>query len=471
MLFNSQVYLAFLPAVFVVTWLLRPRWRPAFLLLASYGFYAYWNPPFIVLIGAMTAANYLLGLVQGRRVPRSRALLIAALGLDLAILSVFKYLGLLDESVRRLAHLFGLDPGSSIIHLILPLGLSFFTFEFIHYQVDLFRGHQPVRDPVRFALFPSFFPTQIAGPIKRYQDFDAQVRAQPRFDPRLALEGVELIALGLFKKVALADTLLPIVGLIFDKPYAWGWGDRWIGLLAFAFQIYLDFSGYTDIGRGSAQLLGYRIPINFRRPYLATSARDFWRRWHISLSSWLRDYLYIPLGGSRGSPWRTRLNLMITMGLGGLWHGAAWHFLVWGLGHGTALAVNRAWQTKVSRPKRVPPWVGILAGWALTQAGVLFLWGLFRAPTVGDSMHLFSRLFDFHSSNYLPVDVSRTVLLIAGGIMVAQLARQRWDPRALLERQSWSVLVRPAYVLVLGAFATYFGIVNGLPHRFIYFQF
>ncbi len=471
MLFNSQVYLAFLPVVVATTWLLPARWRPGFLLIASYGFYAYWNPPFIVLIGGMTAANYFLGLAQGARGPRSRRLLIAALAVNLAILATFKYLGLLDESVRRFAHVFGLDPGSSIIHLILPLGLSFFTFEFIHYQVDVFRGHQPIRDPVRFALFPAFFPTQIAGPIKRYEDFDAQVQAHPKFDPRLALEGVELIALGLFKKVALADSLLPIVGLIFDKPYAWGWGDRWIGLLAFAFQIYLDFSGYTDIGRGSAQLLGYRIPINFRRPYLATSVRDFWRRWHISLSSWLRDYLYIPLGGSRGSPWRTRLNLMITMGLGGLWHGAAWHFLVWGLGHGSALAVNREWQTWVSRPRGVTRWVGILLGWALTQLSVLFLWGLFRAPTVGDATHIFTRLFDFHSANYLLPDVSRTVLLIAGGVMVVQLARERWDPRALLERQSWSAVARPAYVLVLSAFATYFGIVNGLPHRFIYFQF
>jgi alginate O-acetyltransferase complex protein AlgI len=470
-LFNSQIFLTFLPVVFVLTWAIRPSWRPAFLLLASYCFYAYWNPPFILLIGGMTLGNYWFGLVQGERRQRSRRLLALALGFDLVILGAFKYLGLLDESVRRFALLFGLHPGLPILNLILPLGLSFFTFEFIHYQVDIFRGDAPIRDPVRFALFPAFFPTQIAGPIKRYQDFDAQVGAHPRFDARLALEGVELIALGLFKKVALADTLLPIVGLVFDGPYQGGWRDRWIGLIAFALQIYLDFSGYTDIGRGSAQLLGYRVPVNFRAPYLATSARDFWRRWHISLSSWLRDYLYIPLGGSHGTPWRTRLNLLITMALGGLWHGAAWHFVIWGVGHGGALVANREWQTRVSDRlgRRIPG--GLLVGWLLTQSTVLLLWGLFRSPTIDSAWRLFTRLFSFGTANYLPGASARTVLLIGGGVLAGQWIRHHVDFRTLVERSRWAIAARPAYVTALALVAAYFGIANGLPHRFIYFQF
>ena len=472
MLFNSEQYLFFLPLVVAVTWALRPAWRPAFLLIASYYFYATWNPPFLALIVGLTAANYLLGTAQGRRTPRSSMLLILALVVNLGTLAVFKYAGFFEANVLRTAQVLGLDPTWPLVQLVLPLGLSFFAFEFIHYQVDLYRGTKPIPSVIRFALFPAFFPTQIAGPIKRYEDFDSQVVARPRFDAKMFLEGIELIALGLFKKVALADTLLPIAGAAFADPSHLRWIDAWAGLIAFSFQIYLDFSGYTDIGRGSAQLLGYRIPINFRAPYLATSFQDFWRRWHISLSSWLRDYLYISLGGNRKGERRTYLNLIITMALGGLWHGAAWQFVIWGLGHGTALAADRFARPYLVGRRLLQGLPGTIAGWALTQLVVLLLWAMFRASDAGAALTLIGHLIARSGVVRLSTSQHLEVLLIAGGVLGAQLLLKRWNPRLLAERSMWGVAVRPAYVFSLGVAALVIPVVLATgSHRFIYFQF
>ncbi|MDQ6876428.1 MAG: MBOAT family protein, partial [Candidatus Dormibacteraeota bacterium] len=379
MLFNSEPYLFFLPIVVLVNWVLPRRFRPFWLLLASYYFYSFWSAPFLLLVVGLTVINFVIGTRQARLLPRSRSLLVAALVVNIGALAIFKYLGLLDQSADALATLLGLSWGAPAVHIILPLGLSFFTFEFLHYQVDLFRGGVAIHNPINFALFPAFFPTQIAGPIKRYQDFNAQVEKHPRFDPVLCFEGVQLIARGLFKKVVLADTMAPIVAIVFGNPAAATGLDGWTALLAFYLQLYLDFSGYTDIGRGSAQLLGYRIPINFNAPYLATSIQEFWRRWHMSLSFWLRDYLYIPLGGSRRSPGRVRLNLMITMALGGLWHGAAWHFLMWGVGYGGALNIERWWRARMAGRLKLSPALVIGGGWIATQLTWLVLLLVFRA--------------------------------------------------------------------------------------------
>jgi alginate O-acetyltransferase complex protein AlgI len=364
----------------------------------------------------------------------------------------------------------GVDSSLPLVHLILPLGLSFFTFEFLHYQIDLYRGGKPVRDPLHFALFPAFFPTQIAGPIKRYQDFEAQVLIQPRWDPGLFLEGVELVALGLFKKVVLADSLLPVADAVFSHTSTVTAVEGWTGLLAFSFQIYLDFSGYTDVARGSAQLLGYRVPNNFRAPYLATSIRDFWHRWHMSLSSWLRDYLYIPLGGSHRGPRRNFINLLLTMGLGGLWHGAAWHFVAWGAGHGAALAAHRAYS---GRARRIPStgWAGLLGGWALTQGAVLGLWTLFRAPGLAAAMGLWRGLLAGGVSHPL---LTWAVVLQVLGICILVLATEfvtvRVDVHDWLRTRSMGVVLRPAFVVSLAVASTFVAAVQ-VTHRFIYFQF
>lgn len=469
-LFNSLTYVFFLPVVVAVTWAVPARARPAFLLLASYAFYADWSPPFLLLIVGMTVVNYVLGLVQDRKSPRVRSWLVMAVAFNLTTLGIFKYLGFLDSTVLSLVHAIGLPSSWPVVRLILPLGLSFFTFEFIHYQVDLYRGGEPIRSPIDFALFPAFFPTQIAGPIKRYQDFESQVASHPPFDSRRFLEGVELIALGLFKKIVLADSLLPIADRLFSSPAHVSALDTWLGVIAFSFQIYLDFSGYTDVGRGSALLLGYRVPVNFRAPYLAASMRDFWRRWHISLSSWLRDYLYIPLGGNRGGPWRTRFNLLATMALGGLWHGAAWHFVVWGVGHGLALATERGVARGLPESRR--RWWIIAAGWATTQTTVLVLWVLFRTPSLSGALSVWHQMAGLgRGSAILSAGDRLAVIAVAASVIGAQLALQYVNPRRVLESSLPSVVLRPAYVVALGLLAAQFASVNGVVHRFIYFQF
>jgi alginate O-acetyltransferase complex protein AlgI len=464
-LFNSSAYLAFLVAAITIHWSLPARFRATFLLMASYVFYASWSAPYLLLIIGLTAANWQFGLAQGRRIDRSRTVLVTILAINLAALVTFKYLGLLDQSARTAASILALDLPWPLVQIVLPIGLSFFTFEFIHYQVDVFRGGRPITDPVRFALFPAFFPTQIAGPIKRYQDFDRQMRSKRPVEPILALSGLELVALGLFKKIVLADSLLPVADAVFGDPRAAGMLDAWAGLVAFSFQIYLDFSGYTDIARGSAQLLGFTIPENFRSPYLATSLRDFWRRWHISLSSWLRDYLYIPLGGSRESRPRTNLNLLVTMALGGLWHGAAWHFLAWGLGHGIALALERTWnETCATMWGRTPAPVR----WVATQLSVLGLWSLFRAPDLSVAATLWS-----HALSVAPTtgSASPAVFIVAVGILVVEVLPARFRPRALIYAAAPPALGGPFYIVGLGALAAYWVTVNGTTHRFIYFQF
>jgi D-alanyl-lipoteichoic acid acyltransferase DltB (MBOAT superfamily) len=473
LLFNSEQYLVFLPIVVAINWALPKLFRPTFLVGASYFFYASWNPPFLFLVFGLTLANYFIGMAQGRRKPRLRRLLVLALIIDLGALAIFKYLGLLDLSAARLVAILGLPATIPGVNLILPLGLSFFTFEFIHYQVDLVRGYEPIVNPIRFALFPAFFPTQIAGPIKRYQAFDKQVRSLPGFDPTLALEGVELIARGLFKKVVLADYLLPFAATVFAAPSDATTLDVIGGLVAFSFQIYLDFSGYTDIGRGSAQLLGYTVPENFDAPYLSTSIRDFWHRWHMSLSSWLRDYLYIPLGGSRKGNTRTYANLMITMALGGRWHGAAWHFLFWGIGQGAALSINRAWQEAKRPAIAIPGWLALVAGWAATQFTVLFLWSLFRAPSETAAISLWESALNISLRRHLLSGANLAIIaLIAAMVLGTQIVTRRWNPRELLGSHAAAVFLRPAYAVALMTIAFVAALTqNGAVHKFIYFQF
>src|SRR5438093_798113 len=321
MLFNSLDYLIFLPASFIVFWAIPSR-RLEVMLVASYVFYASWSVPYAAMIFMLVVANYLFGLALGRASQHRRVLLAAFIAADLGVLGLFKYFDFGVSSFAAAANaLLGTRWEPGVLGLVLPLGISFFTFEFIHYLVDIYRGDMPVHSFSKFHVFAAFFPTQIAGPIKRFQHIVPSLASLDRFDPELARVGLWLIGRGLIKKVLLADRLAVWVndGYRAAADGAIGTGDAWITTLAFALQIYFDFSGYTDIARGSAALFGFRIPINFDMPYLATSLADFWRRWHISLSSWLRDYVFIPLGGSRRPAPVVMLNLFITFVLFGLW--------------------------------------------------------------------------------------------------------------------------------------------------------
>lgn len=402
MLFNSLTYALFLPIVVALYWASPNKLRVPLLLIASYIFYMSWRPVFIVLILGLTVANYVFGNLIHRSEKNKKPWLIAAVTANLATLCFFKYAYFLNDSLGALVKPLGVAPPTMPFDIILPLGISFFVFEFIHYVVDVYRGSEPIKSFLAFSLFASFFPTQIAGPIKRFQDFIPQFLSPAKFSIKDFDSGIALILLGLFKKVLLADNLAFFVQGGFQHPELFHSVDLWIFTYAFAFQIYFDFSGYTDIARGSAQLFGYKVPINFNLPYLAKNISEFWHRWHISLSTWLRDYLFIPLGGSRGSKWNVYRNLMITMSLGGLWHGAAGHFLVWGVFHGAMLALHKMFKDGRSYlADRGHAWIsnavdskiGMVLSTLFTFHVVCIGWVLFRADTMQIATDVLKKLF------------------------------------------------------------------------------
>ncbi len=357
MLFNSVQYLIFLPVVVALFWLSPRVVKLPMLLLASYIFYAAWNPPFVLLIIGLTLFNFYWGKLLAKATIHRKNIFTLGIVANIFTLATFKYANFLLGSVASAVHLVTKQSPDYVLNIVLPLGISFFVFEFIHYLFEVNRGGKPVDSFVHFALFAAFFPTQIAGPIKRYDDFMKQMTDKNPFKLEYFDEGLPLIVTGLAKKILLADNLAILVQMGFSNPSAYGAPELWLFTYAFAFQIYFDFSAYTDIARGSAMLFGYHIPINFNLPYIASNISDFWHRWHISLSTWLRDYLFIPMGGSRVSNWQVNRNILITFALGGLWHGASWSFVIWGIFHGLCLVAHREFVAlKLRLPKFEPLW-------------------------------------------------------------------------------------------------------------------
>jgi alginate O-acetyltransferase complex protein AlgI len=421
-----------------------------------------------VLMFVLAVANYLFGLAVGRATRRKRLVLWLCVAVDLAVLSFFKYWNFAAETTSfAVKSTTGASWEPLFLELVLPLGISFFTFEFIHYLVDIYRGSVPVHSFSKFHVFAAFFPTQIAGPIKRFQQFVPALARLDRFDPELANDGLRLIAIGLAKKVLLADKLAPIANAGFAAGAAGeiGSSEAWIATLAFALQIYFDFSGYTDIARGSAQLFGFHIPMNFDAPYLATSVADFWRRWHISLSTWLRDYLFIPLGGSRRGPRVTVRNLLITMVLGGLWHGAAWHFVAWGLYWGVALSIDRVLRAWL--PLRPSPATTVV-GWIVTQLVVLVGWVLFRSESLAGAAPMLGAMLVYEpSSGSVNSGVAFYVTVVATFLLVGSIiSRRGWWP-------TLPTPLRPVFLGTALALAAAYTAIAEPPteQRFVYFQF
>lgn len=386
MLFNSLEFLVFLLVVLAVYYGAIPHraWpaRKLALVVASYLFYMNWNPYFGALLFATTVCDFTLGrVIERAETTRSRRFCVAAsVCLNLGILGFFKYGAfVLDNGAAALSLVVG-PVAPPIWDILLPIGISFYTFESLSYVIDVYRGMPAARSFLDFALFLSFFPHLVAGPIVRPAAFLSQLVRAPRVEPAALETAAARIATGLVKKVVFADTFGAYVDAVYGGGHALGPANTLLAVYAYAFQIYFDFSGYTDMALGLAMLFGLRLPENFDRPYLATSPRDFWRRWHISLSTWLRDYLYIPLGGNRRSPARTHVNLLLTMLLGGLWHGAAWNFVLWGAFHGALLSIQH-WIAPAA-PARPPT----AARRLLLQVGtfhlVAFGWVLFRAPSL-----------------------------------------------------------------------------------------
>jgi D-alanyl-lipoteichoic acid acyltransferase DltB (MBOAT superfamily) len=365
MLFSTFHFWIFFLCVFGVYGSLSHRWQNRFLLVASYFFYAWWDQAyawwhpfhyrFAALMFCTSALDYFVGtkIAAASDQARKRRWLMLSLIADLSVLGFFKYCNFFADSVQTGLSALGLHVPQWQLQIILPVGISFYTFQSMAYTIDMYRGKvKPARSLLDYLLFISYFPHLVAGPINRPQSLLSQCEQPRRMTWDGWREGAALIVIGLFKKIAIADTLAPLADQAFSTPDHCTRSTLWIGLYAFTFQIYADFSGYTDIARGLARLMGFELMRNFDQPYFAANVTEFWRRWHISLSSWLRDYLYIPLGGSRHGAAKTYRNLFLTMFLGGLWHGASWTFALWGMLHGIYLAVHRHWIRHADSPQR-----------------------------------------------------------------------------------------------------------------------
>ncbi|MGA7097456.1 MAG: MBOAT family protein [Acidimicrobiia bacterium] len=411
MSFNSLVFGVFLAGVVVAYWLIPARFRTYLLLAASYLFYSWWDVRFLSLIVVSTLVDFVAGgKIAGATEMRARRRWMAvSLVVNLGILGFFKYWDFFVGSASDLLSSLGLESNLPLISVVLPVGVSFYTFQTLSYTVDVYRGRlEPEPNLARFALFVAFFPQLVAGPIERARHLLPQLRALPASRNQVDWRGsLTLIARGLFRKAVIADGVAPIVNQVFASPGRYGSLTLWIGVFAFSLQIYGDFAGYTDIARGTARLFGVDLMENFHAPYGSKSFSEFWRRWHISLSTWLRDYLYIPLGGNRQGRLRTYRNLMITMLLGGLWHGAAWGFVLWGGLHGLYLAVERLWRDRRGRqdtPIGLPAWSVFLI--------VTVTWIPFRAASLGSAVSILGGLVGSTGGEQLPG--AAIVLALAG---------------------------------------------------------
>ena len=471
MLFNSFEYVVFLVVAFSLFWAIARAklWRTVLLLFASWLFYMSWNATFIVLIVASTTLDYLvgLGLARWSRAAVRRGLLGLSLVGNVGLLCLFKYADFGIGAVHDALALAGVEVSRPYLGLVLPVGISFYTFQTLSYTIDVYRGViAPTRSFLDFATFVSFFPQLVAGPIVRAGDFLPQLEKPPSLDVARASDALYRILTGMTKKVLVADYLAAsFVDRVFENPGGYSSAEVLVAALGYTCQIYFDFSGYTDIAIGSAKLFGFELPENFRRPYTATGPIEFWRRWHITLSSFIRDYVYIPLGGSRVGRSRTYVNLFIAFMVTGIWHGAGWTFVVWGLLHAVAVAGNRAWRDVTGR---APPSSGASkhALVALHTVYVTLHWPLFRAPTLADAGAYYERLLDL---DFASLHVPPSVLVVIAAAYALHYLPVSWSVRL---RDRLAALPAPAQALVVTAVSAavvWVGSEQASP--FIYFQF
>ncbi len=476
MTFNSIEFAVFLVVVLVAYWRLGARRsQNVLLVVASYVFYGWWDYRFLGLIVVSTVADYWVAGRMGRTMEpvRRRALLLSSLGINLGILGLFKYFGFFVGSAAAVLEAMGVNANVPTLELVLPVGISFYTFQTISYTFDVYRRRiEPEPSLVTFAAYVAFFPQLVAGPIERAANLLPQMRRSRVVpDSSQVASAAGLILTGLFKKVVLADGLASLIDARFSDPSAHGALSLLIGAYAFAIQIYGDFSGYSSIARGVARLFGIELRRNFEQPYLSTNITQFWRTWHMSLSGWLKDYLYIPLGGNRGGKLRTYRNLMITMLLGGLWHGAAWSFVVWGLLHGVFLSAHRLRGAYEAPGRPVPPTRADVRRIIATFHLVTLAWVFFRASSLSNAWEYLSgltRLTDLSSPGDLSLSAAFILTVGFGVIMVVgdllDRSRGRWARR---EQLSPSLLGAAAGMGIV-AIAVWSG---GTAAPFIYFQF
>ncbi len=480
MLFPTVAFALFFSVAFTANWLLRPHhdiWRLVMVAMSFY-FYAYWNSRLVLLLGASVVGNWLAArLVAERRVEggdggeltdAGRQVLWVAVAANLLLLGVFKYYGFFATSITQALDTLSIPVSPPLIEILLPVGISFFTFQAMSYVIDVSRGEfdEPM-SLLDVAFFLSFFPQLVAGPIVRATDMADQITVAP--DPRSipAVEAFGLIAFGLFKKVVVSSYLAAeIVDPVFAVPSQYSRFEVVLAVYAYAVQIFTDFSGYTDIAIGCALLLGFRFPQNFDSPYRALSIQDFWRRWHITLSTWLRDYLYIPLGGNRKGTLFTYRNLALTMVLGGLWHGAAWNFVIWGAIHGGVLAIER-WLSSVWRPLGLPTPVVAVGRWLVTFHVVCLAWIFFRAPDVGLAFDVIGRIVAGGAGSSSVISVLLVVVVV--GMIASQLVPARVGAGLGDRFATMPVVVQSLSLALVLTAIDVFGPVGVAP--FIYFQF
>jgi alginate O-acetyltransferase complex protein AlgI len=471
MVFNSLTFVVFFAFVLVLHSLpLSWTTKKINLLIASYVFYAAWNPPFVILLWVSTVVDWYAaqGLVKAERPAARRAWMLLSVVANLGMLGYFKYGEFLLENFSAAMHTLGVAYVPAAHDIVLPVGISFYTFATMSYTLDVYlRRAQPARNLLDYALFVTFFPHLVAGPIMRPTELVPQFAEPRRASSRQLGFGLALMTLGLFQKIVLADAFLaPAAETVYDGDRIPGALDAWIATLAFSGQIFCDFAGYSTTAIGAAMCLGFAMPDNFRFPYAAIGFSDFWRRWHITLSAWLRDYLYIPLGGNRHGQARTYIALMTTMLLGGLWHGASWTFVVWGGLHGAYLAAERGLRSRFAGWRPGVP--ALVALGLLTYALINVTWVFFRAETFGKAWLVLGGMFGL---NEAPAPIMSSAYLISVTAIVGTIVTTHWLMR---DRTLESVVARtPAAVLSLVWAAMAFAIVaaQGEGNAFIYFQF
>jgi D-alanyl-lipoteichoic acid acyltransferase DltB (MBOAT superfamily) len=477
MLFNSFEFAAFFVVFLFAFFLSRPRFQPFILLIASYVFYMSWRPSFAILLALTTLVDYATALMMAnaRTEALRRAAMLTALTINLGILGTVKYLDFVITNAVGVIGLLGYAVPHESIGLILPLGISFYTFQSIGYTLDVYnRRVAAERNFLTYAQYVSFFPQLIAGPIERAAHMLPQFRVEHRLKAESIAPGLFLIGYGLFKKMCIADAVAPAVNGIFSSPADYPGTYQLVAVVLFAIQIYCDFSGYSDIARGVARIMGFELMVNFRQPYFATSLSDFWHRWHISLSTWFRDYLFIPLGGSRGSEGRVARNLIIVFVVSGIWHGAAWTFAAWGALHGVCLVIERT-LTRWLRPER---WLAAparrLLGWAWMITVVLVGWVFFRSASIDDAVAALQSMthlggvsyFAFKMLNVASVELMMIAISLSILLVVDYHIAYRPERLQSLGQARWLTMgagVALTYYILL------FGVFGHL--EFIYFQF
>jgi D-alanyl-lipoteichoic acid acyltransferase DltB (MBOAT superfamily) len=458
MLFHTWVFVVFFLIFYPIFLLVRrTRLSMYWLLVASYVFYGWWNPLYLLLMAWATVVNYVAVVlmdVTGRR----KLWLAVSVVNSLGVLAFYKYWGFITDNVNALLGLLGVSYSLPEPNILLPVGISFFTFQAMSYAIDYYRGEvEREHSLVRFATFVSLFPQLVAGPIERATNLLRQLHDTPTISKQDITDGLSLFVVGLFKKIALADYLALYVDKVYQTPGQQQAPALILATFAFGWQIYFDFSGYTDMARGIGRIMGYRLMLNFNNPYVATSLGDFWQRWHVSLSTWFKDYVYIPLGGNRRGQFHTYKNMFLTMVISGLWHGAAWKFIIWGTLHAVGRVLTRELERTAFYRDRVPR----LAKQVFVFSFVTFAWVFFRAHSLGDAWLIVSRTF---SAGWGDPAVPALAVGLVMAVWLYQLVCES-PGRRLLELAP----VRAGLVVLMSLYIA--GCAGAAARPFIYFQF